>query len=250
MASGSFGCVSWSVAALRKLFGLGMQMLCAGILLPPALGSGGPGRRPRERFSFRDSSINSPDMIRNPIQAKAEMNTSMNIGPPSAWVTTAAAHKPAVSTVVVALMTRMCAGGRARARAGLRGGWAPASPAGMSAVTSASSAQVREVSARATRASSSSLVSRPCTNPALSTSITCSRSAWDARRATAVLPGCLARLPVLTSLAPPRQYGACKPSAAAFLAAIPAGATSGEGPATARPPSRPGRAYPQTAAAS
>ena len=168
-------------------------------------------------------------MIRNPIQAKAEMNTSMNIGPPSAWVTTAAAHKPAVSTVVAALITRMCAGGRARARAGLRGGWAPASPAGMSAVTSASSAQVREMSVRATRASSSSLVSRPCTNPALSTSITCSRSAWDARRRLRSFPAA-ARLPVLTSPAPPRQYGAHKPSAAAFWRPFPQARRAARGP--------------------
>ena len=53
--------------------------------------------------------------------------------------------------------------------------------AGMSAVSAARSAPVRAVSARPARVSSSSLVSRPCTNASFSASITCSRSAWPAR---------------------------------------------------------------------
>ena len=69
----------------------------------------------------------------------------------------------------------------ARDRVRVRG-WTPIGPAGMSAVTPASSAYVRAAKARLTRRSNSSLVSRPCTNAALSTSITCSRSACDARR--------------------------------------------------------------------
>jgi hypothetical protein len=52
---------------------------------------------------------------------------------------------------------------------------------GMSAVIASSSAQVRATSARPARASSSSLVSRPCANATFSASITCSRSACDAR---------------------------------------------------------------------
>ena len=44
----------------------------------------------------------------------------------------------------------------------------------------ASSARVRAASARPARASSSSLVSRPCTNASFSVSITYSRSVWDA----------------------------------------------------------------------
>ena len=50
------------------------------------------------------------------------------------------------------------------------------------AVTAASSAWVREMKALAARRSRSSLVRRPCVNATLSTSITCSRSASDARR--------------------------------------------------------------------
>ena len=89
--------------------------------------------------SCRDSSSTTPEMIRNPSQAKEDENTSMNSAPLSKLVTDATAHKPAVSTVV-AMITGMFTGGRARPRAGLRGGWAPISPVGMSAVTAASSA--------------------------------------------------------------------------------------------------------------
>ena len=56
----------------------------------------------------------------------------------------------------------------------LRQGW------GMSAVSTASSARVRADSAWPARVSSSSLVSRPCTNAVFSVSITCSRSASPA----------------------------------------------------------------------
>ena len=51
----------------------------------------------------------------------------------------------------------------------------------MPAVSASRSAQVRAASAWPARASSSSLVSRPCTNAVFSASITCSRSAWLAR---------------------------------------------------------------------
>src|SRR5262249_36912929 len=67
------------------------------------------------------------------------------------------------------------------ARHGSRRDRAPVRPAGMSAVTSPSSAYVRDAYTRSTRASSSSLVSRPCTNATFRVPITCSRSAWDAR---------------------------------------------------------------------
>ena len=66
--------------------------------------------------------------------------------------------------------------GRAASR---RGGRTAGSPSGMSAVTAASSAYVREVNVWPIRASNSSMVSRPCTNAALSASIVCSRSACD-----------------------------------------------------------------------
>ena len=46
----------------------------------------------------------------------------------------------------------------------------------------ASSAQVRDANAWPTRRENSSLASMPCTNAALSTPMTCSRSAWEARR--------------------------------------------------------------------
>jgi hypothetical protein len=62
------------------------------------------------------------------------------------------------------------------------GGLARSDPAGMPAVTAASSAWVRAASAWPTRASSSPMVSWPCTNAALTVSITRSRSACDARR--------------------------------------------------------------------
>src|ERR1700722_14432969 len=61
-------------------------------------------------------------------------------------------------------------------------GWTPTRSAGMSAVRAASSAQVRDRSARPTRRSNSSLVSRPCTNACLSRLIPSSRSAFAARR--------------------------------------------------------------------
>ena len=67
--------------------------------------------------------------------------------------------------------------------------------AGMSAVRAARSAPVRAASARPARTSSSSLVSRPCTNASFSASITCSRSAWPAlsrsRPAAAGSCGCV-----------------------------------------------------------
>jgi hypothetical protein len=68
------------------------------------------------------------------------------------------------------------------ARQGSRVGWIPVSPAGMSAVTAASSAYVRAASAWPIRASKSSLASRPAAYTALSVSIICSRSESDARR--------------------------------------------------------------------
>ena len=63
-------------------------------------------------------------------------------------------------------------------------------------------AAVRDANVWPTRVSNSSLVSRPCTNAALSESITCSRSAWEAPRrpwpaVTAI------RLRALPSPAPP-----------------------------------------------
>src|SRR6185437_1338244 len=64
---------------------------------------------------------------------------------------------------------------------GGRRGSAAVSPAGMPTATAASSPQVREARARLIRASHSSLSSRPCTNAALSRSITRSRSASEAR---------------------------------------------------------------------
>jgi len=71
----------------------------------------------------------------------------------------------------------------AHARAWSRGDRAAAAvgPAGMPAVRAASSATVRDASAWPTRKSNSSLASGPCTNAALSSSITCSRSACEAR---------------------------------------------------------------------
>ena len=66
-------------------------------------------------------------------------------------------------------------GGRGR-----RAGPPAAGSPGMSAVSAASSARVRAASARPARTSSSSLVSRPCTNASFNVSITCSRSAWPA----------------------------------------------------------------------
>ena len=97
----------------------------------------------------------------------------------AATPTTASAqmtHAPHAITFTVLI------GFRVRPWAEVRGGWPRATPAGMSAVTAARSPWVRDASAWPTRASNSSLVSRPCTNAALSTSITCSRSARDARR--------------------------------------------------------------------
>jgi hypothetical protein len=80
--------------------------------------------------------------------------------------------------------TGATARGRRRAGTGRCSGRAAAGAAGaggMSAVSAASSARVRAVSARPARVSSSCLVSRPCANASLSTSVTCSRSACDAR---------------------------------------------------------------------
>src|SRR5215468_331657 len=76
----------------------------------------------------------------------------------------------------------LLAAGRAGARAGWRGGRGPASPAGRSAVSTASSVGVRDANVWLSRASSSSLASMPRTYAALSTSITCSRSACEARK--------------------------------------------------------------------
>ena len=72
--------------------------------------------------------------------------------------------------------------GDGHARPGWRGGRAAVSPVGRSAVSAASSEWVRDASVPPTRASSSSLVSRPCTNAVFSMPITCSRSACDALR--------------------------------------------------------------------
>src|SRR5580692_10212287 len=66
--------------------------------------------------------------------------------------------------------TRIGSGGRARL-----------SPAGMSAVTAARSAYVRDANVWLSRRSNSSLSSTPCTNAALRAPITCSRSACEAR---------------------------------------------------------------------
>jgi len=76
------------------------------------------------------------------------------------------------------------ASGRRLAGAGGRADPAAARSAGMSAVSAARSAQVRAVSARPARASSSSLVSRPCTNAVFSVSINRIRSAPPRTAAT------------------------------------------------------------------
>ena len=76
--------------------------------------------------------------------------------------------------------------------------------------------------------SSSSLVSRPCTNAALRVPITCSRSAWEARRSPRPRP-CAAAIsspgPAIT--APPHQRDAGKRNAATHPPAIPAAARPG-----------------------
>ena len=112
------------------------------------------------------------------------------------------------------------------ARHGSRGGRAPVSSGWTSAVTLASSAYVRDTYTWSTRASSSSSVSRPCTNSALRISITCSRSAWDSRggdhRASAFY-GCGSPGPLIT--APPlgNQRDEAKCNAVGRLLAIPHG---------------------------
>jgi hypothetical protein len=109
-------------------------------------------------------------------------------------------------------------------RAGGRADPAAAEPAGMSAVSAARSAQVRAVSAWPARASSSSLVSRPCTNAVFSVSITCSRSAWPAlSRSPAAAAGSCG--PVITGTSPARTMqversaaAPCRPSSTRVLA--------------------------------
>jgi hypothetical protein len=64
----------------------------------------------------------------------------------------------------------------------LRTGWVLVSPAGRSAVSAASSAQVRAANVWPARRSSSSLVSLPCAKADVSVSMTCSRLASEALR--------------------------------------------------------------------
>ena len=65
-------------------------------------------------------------------------------------------------------------------RAGLRTGWVLVGAAGRSAVSAASSAPVRAANAWPARRSSSSLVSRPCANAAVSVPMACSRTVSEA----------------------------------------------------------------------
>ena len=104
-------------------------------------------------------------------------------------------------------LTAALASGRRRAGAGGRAGPATAGPGGMSAVSAARPAWVRVASAWPVRASSSSLVSRPCTNAFFSVSITCSRSAWLAlsRSRPAAAGSCG---PVVTGSSPARTMRA------------------------------------------
>ena len=86
-------------------------------------------------------------------------------------------HTPAQTAVATAISgPGRTTGGSFWARAGAVG-LAAVGSAGRPAVTAASSARVRAANAWPTRRSNSSLASRPWTNAALSTSITCSRSA-------------------------------------------------------------------------
>src|SRR6478609_9116095 len=119
----------------------------------------------------------------------------------------AAAHRTAASiaadTVTHTPDLTLSAGGF-----GSRAGWTPIGPAGMSAVIAASSARVRDASAWPTLASNSSLVSRPCTNAALSALIACSRSTWDARRPRGGTAG-----PVVTNASSPIRHKERNPAA-------------------------------------
>jgi hypothetical protein len=90
------------------------------------------------------------------------------------WIADARARQPPDPAATLA-------SGRRRRGTGGRVGPDAARAGGMPAVTASSSAQVRAASARPARASSSSLVIRPCANASFSASITCSRSACDAR---------------------------------------------------------------------
>ena len=111
------------------------------------------------------------------------MNRATNTA--AATPATRPAQTPAASVLAVITqtpgLTSLFPGRRGCARAGF-GGQARSDPAGMPAVAAASSAWVRAASAWPTRASSSPMVSWPCTNAALTVSITRSRSACDARR--------------------------------------------------------------------
>jgi hypothetical protein len=102
---------------------------------------------------------------------------------PSLPVLTAATRTAGGPSTPAATSATLPSGSRrARAPAAWCGSSAAIDPPGRSAVSLASSAQVRAPSARPARASSSSLVSLPCTNAALRKSTTCSRSACEARR--------------------------------------------------------------------
>jgi hypothetical protein len=95
------------------------------------------------------------------------------------------------------------------ARQGSRVGWIPVSPAGMSAVTAASSAYVRDAYTCPSRASNSSSVSRPSTNATFSAPIVCSRSAWDARKRPrpGVAPATSSLSPAITGTSPTSTMG-------------------------------------------
>ena len=110
--------------------------------------------------------------------SKTSVTTKTGIakGDPSGGFT---CHMPASAAVAQATAATAFLLTDSRAGFGRR---ALVSPAGMSAVRAASSMHVRDASAWPTRRSNSSLSSRPCTNAALSTSTTRSRSACDARR--------------------------------------------------------------------
>src|SRR5690348_18502655 len=82
----------------------------------------------------------------------------------------------------------------------------------MSAVITASSARVRDASAWPTLASNSALLSRPCTNAALSALIACSRSTGDARRRRGGT-ACSSPGPVVTSASSPIRHKERNPAA-------------------------------------
>ena len=151
---------------------------------PPGPGRGGnclPERRCCTEVATPDHKIHTPAITAywasrtiRPAQARSAP------GPPGSRMklahTAAAARARQPPDRAAAL-----ASGRRRAGTSGRVGPDAAWAGGMSAVSAASSAHVRAASARPARASSSSLVSRPRTNASFSASITCSRSACDAR---------------------------------------------------------------------